>query len=342
LDIIFNLLETRTFFVKECGQCSTSRRQLSGISQGCTLSPLLFVMVMSVLLTDAMDMLSKGAKDAHMKGDLADMVYADDTLLLSVSDAHLNEYLHAVAAAGARYGMELHWGKFQLLPVQCTPKVHTPDGQRIPLKSRMEYLGTILTDDLHDHHELVRRIALAKADFIALETVWGRSALTWRRKLGIYSCLIQSKLLYSLSSVCLTVAQIRKLNGFQNRCLRKIIGIAPSFVSRVTNAEVLRRCAHLPAADLLLKHQLSLLGKVLRSPEGHPLRTASFMRNSDTPATEQFVRRRGRPAKEWVREVMQEALILCGSAGEMVRLASDKHRWQSFVSSHRRFAVIGS
>ena len=37
----------------------------------------------------------------------------------------------------------------------------------------------------------------------------------------------------------------------------------PSFVSRVTNAEVLRRSGHLAATQLLQKRQLQLLGKVL-------------------------------------------------------------------------------
>ena len=83
------------------------------------MSPLLFIIVMSVLLEDAKSLLSARALEAYENGDLSDVVYADDTLLLSVSQRHLQEYLSAVAVAGAKYGMELHWGKFQLLPVQC-------------------------------------------------------------------------------------------------------------------------------------------------------------------------------------------------------------------------------
>ena len=57
-------------------------------------------MAMSVLLSDAVSMLSDGAKDAYAKGDLSDVVYADDTLLIAVSSTHLAEYLQAVASAG--------------------------------------------------------------------------------------------------------------------------------------------------------------------------------------------------------------------------------------------------
>ena len=85
-------------------------------------------MVMSVLLQDAVAMLSDEAAAAYKRGDLADVVYADDTLLISVSSQHLSEYLNAVEAAGATYGMKLHWGKFELLPVRGSPLVQTVEG----------------------------------------------------------------------------------------------------------------------------------------------------------------------------------------------------------------------
>ena len=72
---------------------------------------------MTVLMHDAKQMLSDAARVAYEKGDLADLVYADDTLLFGVSSKFLEEYLWAVAAAGRRYGLELHTGKLQLLHI---------------------------------------------------------------------------------------------------------------------------------------------------------------------------------------------------------------------------------
>ena len=200
--------------------------------------------------------------------------------------------------------MELHENKFQLLPIQCAPALQAPDGSPTPCRARMEYLGTTLTDDVHDNHELVKRIAMAEKDLIALSNVWRRSSLTWRRKLAIYAAMVDSKLLYSLSSICLTVAQERRLNGFQSRCIRVIIGVQPSFISRVSNAEVLAKSGHAAATQLLRKRQMKLLESVLQSCGGHPLRAATFIPRTDRPLTERFVRRRGRPCKEWIRTLL--------------------------------------
>ena len=78
---------------------------------------------MSVLLSDAVEFIGDAAKLAYKKMDLADLLYADDTLLLGVNDQHVAEYLKTVQDAGNRYGMELHAKKFQLLSTDSTAQV---------------------------------------------------------------------------------------------------------------------------------------------------------------------------------------------------------------------------
>ena len=66
---------------------------------------------MTVVMHDAASLLSRDAAIAYKRGDLGDLTFAEDTLLMGVSSKHLSEYLNAVAMAGARFGMELHSGK---------------------------------------------------------------------------------------------------------------------------------------------------------------------------------------------------------------------------------------
>ena len=183
----------------------------------------------------------------------SDVVYADDTLLLGTSDCHLQEFLSEVANAGSFYGMELHWDKFQLLQVQCQASILTPAYERIVSKPGIDYLGSVLAHDGLPGHELDRigrRIGMAKRDFLELQKVWKHSSLPRFRKIAIYKALIESKLMYSLSCLCLSSADRRRLDGFQNRCLRGTLGIPPAFISRVSNMEVLRTASYISATDM--------------------------------------------------------------------------------------------
>lgn len=304
LDMISGLLRHRTFSVSDNSCNSASRRQLSGVSQGCTLSPLLFIITMTVLMHDAVSLLSAGARASYEKGALTDLIYADDTLLIGTNSEYVNEFLHAVCLAGHSIGMELHWGKFQLLSVRSVPDIATPSGEKVTCASQINYLGAALSAEGGCDNELARRIGMAKADFLSLCKIWRHSALPWQRKVRIFVALVESKLMYGLSTLCLTVAQLRRLDGFQCRCLRSILGIKSAYLSRVANERVWHRAGHPQATELLRTRQLRLLGKVLRAPIGSPLQVPSLIPGTTTPATERYVRRVGRPRKEWIGEIM--------------------------------------
>ena len=115
----------------------------------------------------------------------------------------------------------------------------------------MNYLGTILAESGRISSELSRRIGIAKAELETLSKVWRHSYVTFQQKLKFYKSLVESKLLYSLSAACLTVADRRRLDGFQARCLRQLLRIKPPYYSRVSNLEVLRRSGHKAASKLL-------------------------------------------------------------------------------------------
>ena len=72
------------------------------------------------------------------------------------------------------------------------------------------------------------------------------------------------ELLYGLPAVWLNTSERRRLNGFQNRCLREIWGIKPAFISRVSNVRVLATTQQHQLTRNLEKQQLLLYGKVAR------------------------------------------------------------------------------
>ena len=176
--------------------------------------------------------------------------------------------------------------------------------------------------------ELGRRIGLAKREFKDLCKVWRHSNVTRKRKLHIFSALIESKLLYGLACCCFTKAEQRRLDGFQARCVRQVLGIRPAFFSRISNVTVLKRADHLTATSLLTKQQLLMLGKALRAPQDSLLHRAAVVPGTLVPATSRYIRRTGRPRKEWVPSVMQQAHQQNSSGQDLLCLSHDVAAWR--------------
>ena len=138
---------------------------------------------MTVMMHDAVNLLSGATKEAYVKGELADLAFADDTLLLGVSAQHVEEFLRAISESAQRYGMSLHYGKLQLLGVNNSTAVKTPAGGTVDAGNEVKYLGTALTSDGRAQSELARRIGMARGDFRTLAKVWRHSTLNRSRKL---------------------------------------------------------------------------------------------------------------------------------------------------------------
>jgi hypothetical protein len=306
LRILKHIYEGRFFSVLDGDSRSTERSQRSGISQGCPLSPSLFVMLMSVMMKDAVSSLPQASQELFGKNSLDAYLYADDTLLVGASQERVQELLDAVARVGADYGMALHWSKFQLLEVSGSYHLMAPDGTAIVPSELMTYLGAAIYADGRIKSELNRRLGAAWAEFCKMSRLWKHTTLSRERKIEIFNACILTRLLYSLSSAWLNVAETRRLNGFHCRCLRVILNIKVAFISRVSNASVLQTSSQLQLSKQLLKQQLILYGKVARSPDADPLRMLTFVPGTLLPLTGQYVRRVGRPRNEWVSMLHKE------------------------------------
>ena len=156
----------------------------------------------------------------------------------------------------------------------------------------MTYLGALVTDDGRVHQELARRLGAAGAYFRKLSKVWQHSALSRTKKVRVFNATVISALTYGLATAWLNTAERRRLDGFHNRCLRRIWGIKPSFLSRVSNASVISLTGQKPLSTILAAQQLLLYGKVARAPTGSLLRDSTFCPNSLRPATEVYTETR--------------------------------------------------
>ena len=328
--IVGDIYNGRTFQVRDAGHLSAERAQGSGISQGCPQSPLLFVMVMTVIMTDAAEAL--GQQLAERVGQL---VYADDTLLIARRADDMQERLRVVQEAASLVGLELHWGNLHLMRVRCCGEVKTLIGDAISATDTISYLGTTVSSDGRMGSELNRRLGMASAEFYRIKRVWGHTSIGEQQKIALFNTIIIPKLLYSLSTVCLNAAERRRLDGAHCRMLRGLCGVKHPMISRVSNTSIRARTRQEPLTNTLLKQQLLLFGKAAGAESGDPLRESIFVPGTLTFITDHFVRKAGRPRLEWAKSVLPHARQLSGEHRRWEDLVQDECGWRRHVAALR-------
>ena len=243
----------------------------------------------------------------------------------------MQELLDVIAEVGLRFGMELHWDKFQLLEVNAHYSIKTPTGEVIQPSEVMSYLGANMYADGAIRSELNKKLGAAWAEFCKSQKVWNHSSLTMGRKLQIYQAVVVSRLLYGLSSAWLNVAESRRLNGFHARCLRKVTGIKPSFISRVSNAAVLKKAGQAELRCQLLRQQLLMYGRLARASNDDVLRQLTFIPDLTRPATGRYVRRVGRPRNEWAVMLEKETRKMHANPSAII---NDQLLWKRAVVAY--------
>ena len=340
LDAVKAIYTDRIFRVRDSGSTSEFHKQEFGICQGCPLSPFLFTIVMTVLMHDAKQELSQNPIYVQPgPHHVEDLLYADDTLLIHAEVTVVQAFMSCVSTVGQQYGLSFNWSKLEVMPVRCACQVFTPSGEEVKQKTTLKYLGSLLCSDGRIGTELNHRLGNARADFNMLCKVWAHAGLSKKRKLEIYNACIVSKLMYCLSTAWLNKSDLRKLDAFHVRCLRRLSGIKPSFISRVSNVEVLSQLKCQLLSCTLLQQQLNYISNLARQRQGHVLRDFLFEPNSIILRPREGVRKRGRPRKSWARELHWQALqIAGGSQNNLASLWADtpvaRQRWQQAVRAH--------
>jgi len=139
--------------------------------------------------------------------------------------------------------------------------------------------------------------------------------------------------MYGLEGAWINAAGKRKLDGFHARCIRKIINVAPAFISRVSNAFVLKQVSAYPLSTTLLERQLLYFGRVARLNADSVLRHSLF---SHDYALREPALKRGRPRDTWARKVLHSALQITGDTASLQNAIANPAQWREAVHSYCR------
>ena len=202
---------------------------ISGVRQGCLLSPLLFLLVLDDVMRNAIDVESSRGLLWNIFGErLEDLDFADDIALIAQTHSDMQNKLDKVIVESKKVGLNLNVAKTKEIRINdlsnCPP--FQADGQNIDRVDHFEYLGSFISaTDGGTEKDIISRIAKARYAFSRLRRIWKLHHISLKTKLTIFNSCVKSVLLYGSETWYVKDMMAKKLSSFFNRCLRKILGV---------------------------------------------------------------------------------------------------------------------
>ena len=161
------------------------------------------------------------------------------------------------------------------------------------------YLGGTITSDCKSDTDIQLRIGRAAAAMASLDRVWTSSKISAQTKIRLYNSLVLSILLYGAETWTLTAAQERRLDAFDTKCQRRILGIR--WHDYVSNATLRETTSQPQLSSKVRQARLRLFGHIARTEP--PLETAALQREPTLP---NWSRPRGRPRHTWQEQLKDD------------------------------------
>ena len=244
----------------------------SGVLQGDTLSPYLFIVLLDYALKKTLQddvgfVVCKRNGRRHPAIHIGALAYADDICLLAESIDDVECSLHRLESSAAEIGLTINYNKTKVMHLGQTSARHVRFSNGDPVDScdKFEYLGVPTSNA-----ETVFRSRLSKELAAAnkLRLIFNSKAND-SIKIGLCRSAVESILLYGLECLPLTLTLQDKLDSAYRHILRYALGV--HFPVCISNAEFARRTGVTALSKTLSQRRLRLVGHALRMASPSPL-----------------------------------------------------------------------
>ena len=250
---------------------------LSGIFQGDTLAPFLFIIVLDYALKQAFKMsnsecgivIEPRKSRRHPETRISDLSYADDIALLNSSLELAENLLHCVEETASHVGLYLNAPKTNILisNIENDYTIKTLSGENLKQVKDFKYLGAYLPNSYHDFNS---RKALAWSAANKLGRIW-KSSLKKELKLRFFRACVESILVYNSETWTLTKVMETKIDGLYTKLLRRVLNV--SWRDHVSNKELYGNLP--PLSYTIRQRRLRFAGHCFRA-EDQPVTNLLF------------------------------------------------------------------
>ncbi|KAI0235174.1 hypothetical protein LSAT2_014355 [Lamellibrachia satsuma] len=317
VNMIKNSYEEMSCRVIHEGQLTKNFEVMTGVRQGCLLSPFLFILVIDWVMKTATKEKRNGIQWT-MLTQLDDLDFADDLALLSHSHRQMHDKTTELALISERVGLKINKRKTKILRTNTT--CETPimlEGETLEEVKDFRYLGSIVDTLGGTEADVKKRISKARVAFHLLRNVWKSKVIGETTKIRLFNTNVKSVLLYGAETRRINKTTLKRIQTFVNHCLRRILQI--HWMDRVSNKDLWDRTHQAQIEIEILKRRWGWLGHTLRKPSTNITRQV-LMWNP------QGKRKMGRPKNTWRRDLEADIKQTGNGWQQLGRIAQDRRR----------------
>ena len=189
---------------------------VTGVLQGDTLAPYLFIIYLDYGLRTSIDKIKENSFELTKKRSrrypaktITDSDYAYDIAILANAPAQAETQLHSLERASAGIALYVNAHKMVYMCFNQTGDILTLNGSSLKLVDNFTYLGSSVSSTERD---IETRLTKAWTAINRLSVVW-KSDLTDKMKRSFFQAAIESILLYGCTTWMLTKRLEKKLDG---------------------------------------------------------------------------------------------------------------------------------
>ena len=328
VNAIMSLYTNSLAYVRTSSGDTKSFRTRSGVLQGDTLAPYLFVIAMDYIMRMSLfqeDAYTVRRRLSSRKPEvkLSALAYADDAALLANSHDAAQRQLHRFEKISQEVGLHLSEMKSEVMVVDNNENnndVNSLSGEILRKCEDFNYLGSQMRNSSASFRSRRQKAWTSARN---LRDIWDSSASV-PTKVKLFQAMVESVLLYCGETWTLTESLGSEINASHRALLRYCIGI--HYPATITSAELYNTTKSLPASTILRRKRLALLGHATRRPDT-PL---ALVINKNNHPSEQL--RPGRRRKTYCDQIEEDLQSIGLQFTDVDRIAANRKRWKNLVS----------